>query len=157
VDAQGFIVIGCCAVWCWSAVHVARRVWARHKRPVSILNRAARRHGDLLFKSYHLPYPRGGSNRPTASTGMRAAGMRSQIGAVARLPITADTKSTWGRGPEWLLEDFLEIPPPRPLHSKLPWPTRSGYETEDHGVSGRSADGSAVAELWGDFEWIDAA
>lgn len=83
--------------------------------------------------------------------------MRSQIGWVARLPITADSKSMWVGGPASRLGDTLVTLPPQPLGSNSGWPTESGYRTESLGVSGRILRGRAVSELWGDFDWDDAA
>lgn len=110
--------------------------------------------------------------------------MRSQIGWVARLPITEAFRSTWEPGDPPLRVDSRVTRLLPPQNSSLPWPARSGYVTEALGESGRSARVSAVselldaapyddepvtvedlraicrsapAELWGDFEWDDAA
>lgn len=139
------VVIGFSAVGSWSALHVARRMLDRHK---------PRRPGYLL----------GGSNKPPASTTMRAVGMRSQIGAVARLPITVDSKSTCVPGGRSRRTGFQMIPQ-RPLHlSNLSSRTAFGFLMDDDGavLSGHAlaplADSrNPVAELWGDFEWDDAA
>lgn len=104
--------------------------------------------------------------------------MRSQIGEVARLPIMEDSKSTYEHGQLWphraspatLLQPLLS--------SNWSWPTVSGYLMDGAGAARSGLDpapsadspnpvwedaipyqlhGSAVSELWGDFEWDDAA
>lgn len=131
------VIVVFCLCGCWSVLHVARHVLARRK---------PRRPG----------YLHGGSSRPTASTGMRAVGMRSQIGEVARLPITEDSRSMSAPGPAQRLAGFPATPPPQHPRSSSGWPTRSGYVTEDRGVSGRNRDWPAVSELWcpDGWEWV---
>lgn len=148
MDAQGFIVIGCCAVGCWSVLHVARRMWARHGP-----NRWQR----------HIPPPF--SERLVASTPTKSGYSPfletchgSSGGTTVTIPPRVGASSSFT--PLGLLPVAWETPRPRPVPSN--WPAHTGYgsETDAPGASGqrtRSAACSPVAELWGDFEWEDAA
>lgn len=88
--------------------------------------------------------------------------MRSQIGEVARLPITEDSRSMSVPGPAQRLAGFPATPPPqRPLSSYLS-PTEYGSAMADDGevTNGRAlASHAAISELWcpDGWEWVAAS
>lgn len=155
MGTQGFIVIGFCVVGCWSAWHVG------HRMPDQRKPRRWSRSRPLPSRT-----PRTFSMRRSASTPTRSAYSPTHGGELGSFAGTTGTTSP-------VVEAFNSCTPPglplvgweiprtlRDLNNSG-GPTSYGYAMGARGTSGvliRFAESrSPVAELWGDFDWEDAA